>query len=323
MERALQEGMAAVALAPANVPQRNNVGLYAMYAGEFDRAIKEQNAVLALNPRFNLAYVGKALSQLASGDNAGAVTTWQQLARLNAHGASSAAAGLADLALFQGRLQDAVTILRPGAEDDIKGGSPDDAAIKFAKLAYAEAYRHNRAEAIAAADRALALSHDDNIRVMTAEVYASVGMPAKAQANATALAAKLGTDARAYSRLISGMILLQSGKRVPAIDEMRDAQKIADTWLGHFYLGRAYIAANAFAEADSEFDACLRRRGEATAVFLDENPTYHLFPLVYYYDGIAREGLNSPSAKESFQNFVVLRARQQGDPLVADAVRHH
>lgn len=321
MERALEVGMQAVALSPRNVPQRNNVGLYAMYAGDFKRAITEQNAVLAINPRFNLAYVGKALSQLGADDDAGAILTWQTLAKINAHGASSAAEGLADLALYQGRIQDAVDMLGNAAEDDVKSNDPDDAAIKLATLAYAESYRGNSAAAVSAATRSLTLSHEDNIQVMAAETYVAAGQPNKAQSIATYLAGKLGRDSRSYARLIDGQILLQAGKPIPAIAEMQEAQKIADTWLGHFYLGRAYLAINAYAEADSEFDACLRRRGEATAVFLDENPTYHLLPLIYYYDGLARAGLNSPAAKQSFQTFVLLRARQQGDPLVADALR--
>jgi tetratricopeptide (TPR) repeat protein len=67
MPRARQEAERNVAAAPKNVPQRNNLGLYAMYAGDFQTAIREQDEVLRLNPKFVLAYVGKALSQLALG----------------------------------------------------------------------------------------------------------------------------------------------------------------------------------------------------------------------------------------------------------------
>jgi hypothetical protein len=102
---------------------------------------------------------------------------------------------------------------------------------------------------------------------------------------------------------------------------MQKAQKIADTWIGHFYLGQAYLEAKAYEEADSEFDACQRRKGEATALFLDEEPTYHLMPLVDYYNGIAREGMKSPSAIRSFEAFTSVRAKHEQDPLVLDALR--
>jgi tetratricopeptide (TPR) repeat protein len=320
MERAMQEGMQAVALSPKNVPQLNNVGLYAMYAGEFERAITAQERVLELNPKFNLAYVSKAISELALGRSE-AQSTWRKLSALNAHGASSSALGMADLALYEGRIDDAVSLLTKGVADDISAKDTDDAAVKLANIAYAEAYRHHREAAISAADRALALSQDDGVHVMAAEAYVNAGQPAKARAIAAQLRGRLESDARAYSELIDGMVLLAAGRPIAAIAAIRDSQKTADTWLSRFYLGRAYLAGKAYAEADSEFDNCLRRSGEATAVFLDEQPSYHLVPLVNYYDGIAREGLHSSSGMQSLQAFLSARSKEQGDPLVADAVK--
>src|SRR5437899_11770402 len=71
----------------------------------------------------------------------------------------------------------------------------------------------------------------------------------------------------------------------------------------------------------SELEACLKRRGEATAAFLDEQPTYRLFPPLYYYIGRAQEGLKSPAANESYKTFLVLRQNADRDPLVTDARR--
>ncbi len=321
MSRALDEGEKAIMLLPNNVPQRNNVGLFAMYAGVFERGITEQDGVLALNPKFNLAYVGKAICQLGEGNDAEAADTWQTLSKLNARGASSAALGLADLALYEGRIDDAISILKKGIVTDLATKNKDEAAVKFATVAYAEAYRRNRAAAITAADQAVKLSDEDDARVLAAESYATVGEMSKARALASQLAAKLDPDPHAYALLINGLILMDSGKAVEAIGEIQKAQKISDTWLGHLYLGRAYLAARAYAEADSEFDTCQRRKGEATALFLDEEPTYHLMPLVNYYDGLARQGMKSPSAIQSLQAFTTARAKAQGDPLVLDALR--
>ena len=320
MPSALREGMAAVDLAPKNVPQLNNVGLYAMYAGEFDRAIEEQNRVLDLNPRFNLAYVSKGLSQLALG-RVEAADTWNTLARLNAWGASSASLGLADLAMYQGSFSDAAELLRAGAAHDIAEENKEEAGVKWANIAYADDYVGNTRAAVAAADKALLLSQDNSVRVMAAEVYVNANEVPKANAIALELNKKLDSDSRSYAKLINGIGLLHTGRLVDAIEELNAAQKISDTWLGNFYLGKAYLAAKAFAQADSEFDNCLRREGEATAIFLDEDPTFHRFPLVYYFDGIAREGLHSKSAAQSFQSFLIARSKPQIDPLAADAIR--
>ena len=88
-----------------------------------------------------------------------------------------------------------------------------------------------------------------------------------------------------------------------------------------FDLGRAYIDAREFPQADSEFELCLNRRGEATAAFLDEVPTIRLLPDVYYYLGRAQEGLKSPAAAESYKTFLNFKPSADKDPLVIDARR--
>src|SRR5215831_13593337 len=119
MPKALEYGQRALDINPKNVPQKNNLGLYAMYAGDFATAIKEQRGVLELNSSFERAYVGLALSQLAQGQPGHAVETYTLLQGVSAVGASFAAAGLADIALFQGRSSDAVDFLEKGIGADL------------------------------------------------------------------------------------------------------------------------------------------------------------------------------------------------------------
>jgi hypothetical protein len=81
------------------------------------------------------------------------------------------------------------------------------------------------------------------------------------------------------------------------------------------------VEAGAFTEAHAQLEICRERRGEATAVFLDEVPSYHLFPPVLYYLGRAHEGLKSPEATTSYKAFLAIKEKGDGDPLVADARR--
>jgi len=76
-----------------------------------------------------------------------------------------------------------------------------------------------------------------------------------------------------------------------------------------------------YPEADAEFDVALKRRGEATAVFLDDNPSLRYLAAVYYYQGRAREGLQSPGAAESYKAFLAIKHGAENDPLVEDAQR--
>jgi hypothetical protein len=105
--------------------------------------------------------------------------------------------------------------------------------------------------------------------------------------------------------------------RILAIDTFGKAQKRLDTWLGHFFLGRANLLAKEYTGAHDEFEACLRRSGEAAAVFLDDVPTARLLPSVWYYLAQAEEGLNDGTAAESYRRFLAFQTAQSQDPLAA------
>ncbi len=319
MQRALQEGRRAVELSPKNVPQRNNVGLFAMYAGDFDTAIREQRAVLAMNPSFVLAYVGMALAQVGKGRVAEAADTYHRLEKLGPLGASSSSMGLADLALYEGRTSDAVHILERGVAADIQNKNPDAAAIKWATLAQAHLQMGRKPQARAALTKALEASKELEVTYWAARAYLGLGEESKALGLVKPLETQLGADSQAYAKLIEAEVDLQRGRPREAVQLLEQAQKLADTWLGRFDLGRAYLEAASYPEAVSELQLCLKRRGEATAAFLNEVPTYRLVPPVYYYLGRAQEGLKSPAAEQSYRMFITIKAKSESDVLVTDA----
>ena len=93
-----------------------------------------------------------------------------------------------------------------------------------------------------------------------------------------------------------------------------------DTWLGRFAKGQAYLEAEAYTEAYSEFEKCVKRRGEAMSVFLNDVPTFRYLDSLYYFLGRAQEGLNSPAAEGSYQKFLKIKENADpGHPLVTDA----
>ena len=92
-----------------------------------------------------------------------------------------------------------------------------------------------------------------------------------------------------------------------AIKILGDATNVIDTWVTHFDLGRAYLVERAYLQADSEFDRCIKRRGEALSLLVDEEPTFGYFPTVYYYQGLVREGLKSAKAADSYREYLKLR----------------
>jgi eukaryotic-like serine/threonine-protein kinase len=319
MDSALDYGRKSIEIFPKNVPQRNNVGLYAMYASQFEVAITEQRAVLELNPAYPTAFVGMGLSQLALDQPDAATETFKKLAALNPSSASIAGLALADVALYQGRTQDAISTLSSGIAADMTAHEKGSAALKHIALADALLSSGKLPQAATEAQTAMSLSNDDAVVISAARTFVAAGKIAEAAKIAHALAVKLEADPQAYAKLIEGEIALKSGKPSDAVRLFQEAQKISDTWLGHFDLGRAYIEAKAYPEADSQLEICMKRRGEVTALFLDESPTYHFFPAVFYYRGRAQEGLNSPSATQSYKAFLAIKEKGDADAMLQDA----
>ena len=192
-----------------------------------------------------------------------ATETYQSLAKIDEQGASYTASGLGDLALYEGRFSDAARIFAAGAATDLSTKDTDRAASKFAALAYTQVLRQQRAAAMAAAEKALENSSAVKIRFLAARVFVEAGAAARAQALAADLGNELQAEPQAYAKIIEGESALKNGDARQAIKVLTEANTLLDTWIGHFDLGRAYLAAEAFTQADAEFDRCLKRRGEA------------------------------------------------------------
>ena len=316
MPRALDEMRRAVTILPRRALYRFNLAVYAAYASDFETA--ELEARMAEKLGSPLALVALAFAQLGRGQLSQASESYRQLAKINLQGASYAASGLADLAVYEGRFSDAVRILEQGAAANLTSKDPDRAATKFATLADVHVLRQQRAAAIAALESALANSQTIKIRFLAARVLVEVGDIARARTLAAGLASELQTESQAYSRIIEGEVALKTGDARQAIKAFTDANGLLDTWIGHFDLGRAYLAADAFTQADSEFDRCVIRRGEALSLFLDEEPTYRYLPPVYYYQGLVREGLRAEGFAESYRIYLSIRGKSNEDALVAE-----
>ena len=319
MTGAVEDERKVVALYPDNVLYLNNYGLFAMYAGDFDTAINESKRLLQLNPGFEKAYICLGISQLAKGDDAAAAETYRKVAPLSAWGASAAAVGLADIALYQGRPDEALSILEPAIRADLAAKDSSRAAAKYVMQAQVWLMKGQSAKAIAAADRAVSGTIDESLLYPAAMVYLEAGKSEKALELSQKLSQRLEPDPGAYGKLIEAEVQMKRKDYRDAVRTFQEAQKIADTWLGRLGLSRAYLEAGAFPDADTELDACVKRRGEASSVFLDDEPSWRYFAAVDYYLGRAREGLQSPGAAEAYRNYLKVREKSANDPLAADA----
>jgi len=321
MDRSLVAARNAVEAFPHSAMARANLALVAMYASDFETAKSQAEKVIVDHPGYETAYVCLGLSQLALDDTAAANESYELLADVSDWGASLAATGLADIAIYEGRLNHAVAILEDAATTDLEGGNEAAAANKLFTLAHAELTRGRFDQAAAAAQRAVEIGQQEQVLFEAARVFLETDRQDEAIVLATQLAERLAPEPQAYAKLIAGEIALANGEARRAVTLFREAQEILDTWIGRVDLGRAYLESEAFPEAHAEFEAALARRGEAASVFLDDVPSYHYLPPVHYYLGRALEGLGSPAAAEPYRTFLEIKANADGDPLVADARR--
>jgi len=319
--KALEAAKRAVEIVPKGVGPRLNLAFISAFAGDFAGSEREARTALSINPKAAQGYLVLAEAQLGQGQLENASRSYHQLESFGPVAASTATAGLADLAAYQASHADAVNILKKGAAADLAARNNDGAARKLVMLAQIEESRGNRNTAVANSDKALALSQGVPIQVLGAITYAEAGEFVKAQKLMTTLSSSLSSESQAYGKMIAGLIALKKKDTNEAIRQLTAGNNLLDTWIGRFELGRAYLEADAFTEADAQFDQCMKRRGEAIELFDDNVPTFAYFPFVYYYEGRAREGMKSAGFADFYRSYLAIRGQSSDDPLVAD-IRH-
>ena len=181
--------------------------------------------------------------------------------------------------MYGGHFGQAVRLLEQGATTDLGAKRPENAGDKFAALAHTQLLQGQKgAAAVASAEKALTYRQTVQVRFLAGRIYAESGEIAKAQKLADGLGSESQAEPQAYAKIIEGKSALKQGDSRLAIKALTEANNLLDTWIGRFELGRAYLEAGLFVEADSEFDRCIKRRGEALELFMDNVPTLAIFP---------------------------------------------
>jgi eukaryotic-like serine/threonine-protein kinase len=319
--KALEAAQHAVLLVPKGVGQRLNLSFISSFAGDFLAGEKEARAALAMNPSAAQGYLVLSEAELGQGQIEKAAEGYHQLEKFGPLAVSTAAVGLADLAAYQGKYAEAARVLALGAAADAAAKMTDNAASKYAALGNIEEMQGQHAAALSDIGKALANSQSTQTKFLAASSYVDAGDLPKAQKLAESLSSEATSEPQAYGKIIDGMIALKRKEAKEAVKQITAANNLLDTWIGRFELGRAYLEAGAFTEADSEFDQCAKRRGEAIELFMDNVPTYAYFPPVYYYQGRVREGMKSEGFADFYKTYLSIRGQSSEDPLVSD-IRH-
>ncbi len=318
-ETAAAQGARALEMFPGSELYRANYALYAMYASDFEAARTTAEALIEDSPDYGTAYLPLAVARLVGGNAEGARAAYREMAMASRspHRSSTAAIGLADLAIYMNEIDTAIAALQEGIARDLDQDATTAAAVKQLALAEALLRRGDNVAAIAAARNALEISDHASARVAAALVFFEAGASEAAADIADTLAADLNSHNRAYAMMIDGIALREAGETIEAIETLRLGTETADLWRIRYALGRAYLEGGFFAEAFDEFRRCLDRRGEATAMFLDDTPTVRYLNDLPYWLARAQDALGMHAdARENYRSFL---ERRPTGPLGEDA----
>jgi tetratricopeptide (TPR) repeat protein len=324
--KASENGRKALEIYPKNSLYRSNYALYAMYAGDFATSASEAENLLKEDPKYFMAYLPLAMAALARGEADAARGFYEQMSLVNARAKSLANIGMADLAIAEGRTQQAIALLNEGiAEDD---ATKNDAGATVKRMAVAEAHEleGNLKAAVAVATAAVAALKTElktePILVPASRILAASRHQREIDGIVKILANQFEPQKRAYGRIVDALDYMSRERYVDAVDSLKAATGFADLWLARFYLGVAYETAGRHGEAFAELSTCLNRRGEATALFIDEVPTYRYLAPLPYWLGRSQEGLGQTAqARASYEAFLAQKKGGANDPLVPDARR--
>lgn len=320
MNKAVEQGLRAIDLRPGNYDLHNHMIWYAIGAGDLELARQYTEKVLEISPGRQVCtfYSSLALIELLQGRPEKAAEAYRTTEAWGSTPTSIAKTGLADLALYEGRLSDANKILEKAIEEDRKLGFPARKLIMLAELHFSQG---QSASALEAVEEAVKESDRLDVIFPAAQIYEQSGQVEKAKALAAKLSETPEADFQAYSKLIEGDIQLGKDDFEGAVRLYMEAQNLLNTWHGRFALGKAYLQNELPSQAVSEFGACLERKGEAVTMFLNDVPTARYLPQIYYYMGRALEGMGNASASESYRDFLKIKEKGEADWMVEDARR--
>lgn len=241
--KAFEAGGRALEIASKRERYQTNYALYAMYAGDFAQAAAQAGRIVKEHPDATYAYLPLAIAALAAGQPDAARDAYQRMSNAGTVGASSANMGLADISSYEGRYDDAETLLKPGLAEDRRTKNTTLMATKYLALGEVYLARGRTSLAVDAIRQALAQGKDETITVPVARLLLRAGNEAEPKRIAGELLNSLQAESRAYDHVIAGEIALRNKRTIDAVESFRASLKLTDLWLARFSLGVAYVEA--------------------------------------------------------------------------------
>jgi tetratricopeptide (TPR) repeat protein/predicted Ser/Thr protein kinase len=216
---------------------------------------------------------------------------------------------VADLALYEGRLDDAAAAVQTNMGPAAR-----------VELAWVRARAGDRRGAAAAARSAMGETSMP-LAYMAASAALFAGDSAGASDKAHVWSDSPEANRRLYGSLLAGDLALTAGHAADAVAAYRAAGRIEDEWLAHERLARGELAAGDRAGGEHELRWCLDHRGRGALV---GNPSLSLLPEValLYARSLDQRHAAASDVRAAYRVVADLAPAAQHDPWTAEARRH-
>jgi tetratricopeptide (TPR) repeat protein/predicted Ser/Thr protein kinase len=311
----LELGRRAVADHAQSVIARGNLVVAELANGAYADAVRDGDALLAEFTRpSRFAFAFTALAHALTGERGRTLYVYDRLAVQDPEFADE---GRADLALYEGRLDDAEKLLRGQIGAALARREPEMVRTEYFSLARVLLRRRDARGAIVAARAGLG---GGGIRLQygLASLLAEAGDPSTALAFSRAWADHPSPEWRAFGKLAEGDADRARGAFREAETAYLVATHFGDGWIAHERLGRALLAQGRWSAAEEAFSFCLERRGMGAVI---GTPGLQYLPDVYYGLARAQEGGKNALAASSYAALLALAPAPQSDPLTDDGRR--
>jgi DNA-binding winged helix-turn-helix (wHTH) protein len=292
-----------------------------VYENRFDDATSEYERALRLGVRYPWLEKPAGFAKLGEGDLNGALAHFRALAdsgqRLgsNTHFRASQE-GIAAIALYQGRLEDARRQIVSALETS---GSDYDKASYYISLAQIDALHGRKTEAEEEVQNATRLSQSDELAVVAVETLAVVGDYTSASEilrQHQGAAPSLGKSYVAAGQFVSGSEAVSRHDLKRGVAVLGDAYRFQPEPDIAYYLARAQMQAASWQEATETLNGILNQRG---MVLMDSIAS--LLPLTEYDLGVCYDRLgNRPEAARHFGAVQIMW--NEADPSLKGILAH-
>ncbi len=261
----------AVADHPWGINPRTNLLIALLGNNRIDEAVQAADRDLAELSRLSSnGYALVALAHALHGDRDRALAIYDQLEATDAERADE---GRADLALYEGRLDDAERFLQRQIDEARRAGDPQAARTEYCSMGWLS-LRRGDLRRVRTLGRA-ALGGDFVVEYEAAYLLLQAGEEGPAATLARVAADRTKALSRLYGKLAEGDVLLHRGKLAGAREAFEAAGRIQDLWWVHARLGETALRDHRWEDAERELAATVARRGE---VAITRPPSLQFLP---------------------------------------------